>query len=225
MGLGPLPPIANMLKVVVEGLTDNTNTRKWANILHFLYSGTAPSNTVAASIASFIAGRWGTRMAPQCPSPTQLTQVQVTDLTSSSSGEGTWLGNTPGTRGDDSIPANAAMLISYPATFRYRGGHPRQYLYVLGNADLTGAMAWNNTSAAAVFLAWQEFLDDIAAHTESGTALGSPCAIRYYGKFEPNDGPPRYRLTTPNVMPIDVGTSTYETEIASQRRRVGRRKS
>lgn len=224
MTLGPLPPVPNWLRVVIKGLTDNTNTREWANILHFLWSGSTPSNAALGNLATFISTRWGVRMAPQCPSPTQLVQVQCTDLTSDTAAEGTWLGNIPGTRGDDSIPANAAMLVSYNIATRYRGGHPRQYLYVLGNADLTGAMAWNNTAAAAVFLAWQEFLDDIMSHAEGTTTFPEFGAIRYYGKFAPNDGPPRYRLTTPVPLPIGVGASTYETEIASQRRRVGRSK-
>lgn len=224
MGLGPLPPIANMLRVVIQGEVDNTDVYPWANVLHFEYAGTAPANSVCATLAADVAGEWNTHMAPECPSPTTLTKVVVTDLTSSSSGEGTWLGSYAGTRGDDSIPANAAVLITYPATSRYKGGHPRQYLYVLGNADLTGAAEWTSLATAEVQSHWHDFLAACQALTASGTALGSFSAIRYYGKFLPNSGPPRYRLTTPVVMPIDISLAVAQQEIASQRRRVGRRK-
>src|SRR5215469_3836619 len=148
MGLGPLPPIANMLKVVIRGVVDEALGYPWANILHFAYSGTAPSNAVCATIAGDVASQWLTHMAPECPSPTELTSVVVTDLTSDSAGEGEWL----------------------------------------------------------------------------GTFLTSFNSVRYYGKFLPNSGPPKYRLTTPVVNPITISEAVAKQEIASQRGRVGRRK-
>lgn len=224
MGLGPLPPIANMLKVVIRGVVDEALGYPWANILHFAYSGTAPSNAVCATIAGDVASQWLTHMAPECPSPTELTSVVVTDLTSDSAGEGEWLGTFAGSRGDDSIPANAAVLISYPSAVRYKGGHPRQYLYVLGNADLTGAAEWTSAATAEVQTHWQAFLSGVAALSVSGTSLTSFNSVRYYGKFLPNSGPPKYRLTTPVVNPITISEAVAKQEIASQRGRVGRRK-
>lgn len=224
MSLGPLPPIANMLRVVIQGMVDNADVYPWANVLHFEYAGTAPANSVCATLAGDIAAAWATHMAPECPSPTHLTQVTVTDLTSATAGEGTWLGDNAGSRGDDSIPANAAVLIRYPAPSRYRGGHPRQYLYVLGNADLTGAAEWTSAATAEVQTHWHDFIVAVQALSASGTAMGTFSAVRYYGKFLPNSGPPRYRLDTPIVMPLDIDEAVAAQEIASQRRRVGRRK-
>ena len=224
MSLGPLPPVPNWLRVVIRGVVDEALGYPWANVLHFLYSGTAPSNATCATLASDVAAQWATHMAPECPSPTELTSVVVTDLTSDSAGEGEWLGSNAGSRGDDSIPANAAMLVSYPAAVRYKGGHPRQYLYVLGNADLTGAASWTSAATAEVQTHWQAFLTAIEGLSVSGTALGTFGSIRYYGKFLPNSGPPSYRLITPVVNPITVSMAQCKQEIASQRGRVGRRK-
>jgi hypothetical protein len=224
MGLGPLPSIPNMLKVVIRGVVDEALGYPWANVLHFAYSGTAPSNSTCATIASDVATQWASHMAPECPSPTELTSVTVTDLTSPTSGEGEWLGSNAGSRGDDSIPANAAVLITYPAASRYKGGHPRQYLYVLGNADLTGAAEWTSTATTEVQTHWQAFLTAVESLSVAGTALTSFNSIRYYGKFLPNSGPPRYRLTTPVVNPITISEAIAHQEIASQRGRVGRRK-
>lgn len=222
--LGPLPPVPNWLRVVLQGEIDNKDIYPWANVLHFEYAGTPPSNAVCATLASDVATAWGAHMASTAPSPTHLTQVTVTDLTSDSAGAGEWLGDTPGTRGDDSIPANAAFLVTYPASSRYKGGHPRQYLYVLGNADLDGAAAWSDAGVNEVITKWVAFLGAVSALSASGTALGSFGAIRYYGKFLPNSGPPRYRLTTPIPMVINTAEAGGVKEIASQRRRVGRRK-
>lgn len=222
--LGPLPPVPNWLRVVISGEIDNEDVYPWANVLHFEYAGTAPSNAVCATLAADVQTQWITWMRPECPAPTTLTKVTVTDLTSDTAGSGEWLGSEDGSRGDDGIPANAAVLISYPAPLRYRGGHPRQYLYVGGNADFEGSAKWSTLFTAEAQTHWRAFLGAIEGLSQSGTALGSFGAIRYYGKFLPNSGPPRYRLTTPMPMVINIAESVAAQEIASQRRRIGRRK-
>src|SRR5215469_16355355 len=128
----PLAPVPNVLKVYLRGWVDNLDTRQWGNVLHFGYTGTAPSNTTCAAIATQVSSQWGTHMSPEQPSPSQLAFVQVTDLTSTTSGQGTWSGTVAGTRGDDSIPANAA------ASFRTR--HP---------SDTREATRGNTSSPAA----------------------------------------------------------------------------
>src|ERR1700758_4148411 len=172
----PLPPVANVLKVALEGFVDNEDVYNWANILHWPYSGAAPSNADCSAIGSYIASEWATHIAPLCPSPTQLTNVNVIDLTSSTAGQWDLTTSQVGTRGDDSIPANAAFLISYPVGTRYRGGHPRTYLYVLGNADLEGAAKWSTAATAAVRAAWVAFIEAINGHAQGATVMGTFCA-------------------------------------------------
>jgi hypothetical protein len=219
----PLNPVPNVLKVFIEGKTDNTDLQKWGNVLHFEYSGSAPTNTTCAAIAAAIEAAWAAHVASLCPSPTTLTSVTVTDLTSTTAGEGQWLGTAAGTRGDDSIPANAAVLVSYPSALRYKGGHPRTYLYALGNADLTGAGQW--TPLGEVDSHWQAFLTACLAAGSSGTVISQFCSVRYKGKFLPNGGPPHFYLDTPLVNVIPIGSAVAQAEIASQKRRVGRRKA
>lgn len=216
----PLNPVPQVLKVFIEGFVDGTDTFKWGNVLHFGYTGTAPSNATCATIAGDISTAWSTNMASLCPSPTTLQSVTVTDLTSTGSGEGQSLAAHAGTRGDDSIPANAAVLISYPSAIRYKGGHPRTYLYILGNADLTGAAEW--TPLSEVNTKYQAFLTACISLSVAGCNVNSFCSVRYRGKFLPNGGPPHYYLTTPLVNPISVSSATARAEMASQRRRIGR---
>lgn len=218
----PLNPVPGVLKVFLEGFIDGTDTQKWGNVLHFSYSGTAPTGPTCATIASDIATQWGSHVASLCPSPTELKTVTVTDLTSTTSGEGIALVSSAGTRGDDSIPANAACLVSYPTTLRYKGGHPRTYLYVLGNSDLTGAGQW--TPTAEVSTKWQAFLTAVAAISVAGTTLSGFVAVRYKGKFLPNGGPPHYYLTSPLVENILISGLTVQAQMASQKRRIGRTK-
>jgi hypothetical protein len=222
----PLNPVPNVLKVVLEGFVDTSAADTlWANVIHFEYSGTAPSNAVCTTIASNIGTAWGTNMAPECPSPTTLQVVTVTDLTSTTSGEGEALLSHAGTRGDDSIPANAAVLISYPSTLRYKGGHPRTYLYVLGNADLSGATNWSTAGTAEVQTHWQAFLTACLGAGSGGTVLSSFCSVRYKGKFLPNGGAPHFYLTTPLVNVIPISSAIARQQMASQRGRIERRKA
>lgn len=216
----PLNPVPEVLRVFIEGFVDGTDTYKWGNVLHFGYTGTAPSNATCATIAGDISAAWNTNMAPECPSPTTLQSVTVTDLTSATAGSGQSLTVHAGSRGDDSIPANACVLISYPSALRYKGGHPRTYLYCLGNSDLTGAAEW--TPIAEVQSHWQAFLTAIASISVAGCSVNSFVSVRYRGKFLPNGGPPHYYLTTPLVNTIAISTATARAEMASQRRRIGR---
>jgi hypothetical protein len=221
MGI-PLAPIAGIAKVVLRGFVDNLLQDVWENVMHFRFSGGPPSNADLTTIATNVATQWSNTMAAECPSPTSLREVEVTDLTTDTSAQGIFNVIHVGTRGDDSIPANAAVLISYPVALRYKGGHPRQYLYVLGNADLDGAAAWNSNAAVEVQQHWVNFIQNVQLLSSGSTVFGGLVGIRYHGKFLPNGGPPHYYLTTPIVMPITVTQCIAQKEIASQRRRVGR---
>lgn len=218
----PLPPVPGVCRLYLNGFVDSENTRRWGNVLHMQYSGAAPSNGVCATYATAVMSAWEVHMGPECPAPTTINQVLVTDLSSDFGGEGEWLGSAAGSRGDDSIPANAAMLVSYVSTRRYRGGHPRQYLYVGGNADFEGAAKWSTAFTAEGLAHWKAFIEAIESLTESGTTFTSLCAVSYISK-EVTPVPP-HRRPVPLVMPLDATSAVTSQEIASQRRRVGRSK-
>jgi hypothetical protein len=211
------------LKVFLKGFIDLTKTEIWGNVLHFRYAGTPPVGTGITAIANNIGLAWQNNVASLCPSPTHLSSVEVTDLTSDTAGQAILPMDVPGTRGDDSIAANAAVLCSYPSPLRYKGGHPRTYLYVLGNADFNGAMHWTQAATDEVNAHWIAFLQACSQVSGGGATLGSFCFVRYKGKFLPNSGPPHFYLDTPmvgNINPFDTVTSN---QVSSQRGRVGRR--
>lgn len=222
----PLNPVPGAVRVVLEGFVDTSAADTlWANVLHWSYSGQPPTNANCVTFATAIATFWANNVASLCPSPTTLQVVTVTDLSGPSAGEGEALVLHPGTRGDDSIPANAAVLISYPSTIRYKGGHPRSYLYVLGNADLQGATNWSTAATAETQTKWNAFLQGVSTLTAGATAFSNFITIRYRGKFLPNGGPPHYYLTTPLVNVVPAGGGIARQQIASQRGRIERRKA
>jgi hypothetical protein len=222
----PLASVPNVIKVTLEGFVDTSSADTlWVNVLHFTYSGSLPTAATCTSMAQSIAAFWESNVASLCPSPTTLQAVTVLDLSSPSAAEGETLPLGVGTRGDDSIPANAAVLISYPSTLRYKGGHPRQYLYVLGNADLQGATNWSTAATAEVQTKWRAFLNQCTTLSVLGCTLGSFCSIRYRGKFLPNGGPPHFYLDTPIVNVVPPNTPVARQQMASQRGRIERRKA
>lgn len=211
----PLPPVPQTLRIFMEGFIDNDLTYKWGNVLFYRYTGGAPSPTDCGNFAHSIGGGWATHMGPMCPSPTTIQEVFVTDLTSPTSSEGFNLIARAGSRGDDSIPANAAVLMSYPTGgLRYRGGHPRSYVYAGGNADLEGAAHWSSGFRADCQSAWQAFLAGITGLTEGGTTITDHVAVSYRSGGT--------RRVTPVILTL--GDAVAAAEMASQRRRIGRRK-
>jgi hypothetical protein len=215
-----LPAVPQVLKVVVQGNTSEASPVTWANVMHFAYSGTAPSGTVCNTIAAEIGTLWNSHMAAECPSPTVQNLVEVFDLTSSTSGSGSDGSVHAGTRGGDEIPANVAMLVNCPISRRYRGGHPRQYLIVGGNADFLDAAHWSTAFTAEVQTHWQAFMSGIVGYSTGGCTISNFVSVSYYSK-EVNPIPP-YRRTIPLVDDITISTCFTEQQMASQRRRIGR---
>ena len=218
----PLPPVPGVLRVQLQGNGTTVENFPWENILHFTFAGTAPTSATCATVAADIGTLWATNMAPRCPSPTVLNLVAVTDLSSNTAGNGQSEVTHAGTRGDDEIPANAAMLISYPVSVRYRGGHPRQYLFVGGNADFLDSANWSAAFVTEVQTAWRAFLAGVEAISVAGLIINGFCAVSYIDKSL-NPIPP-YRRTTPLVYPIVASGAIANQEMASQKRRIGRRR-
>lgn len=216
----PLPPVPNVLKVQVIGNSGESSPITWANVLHFEYSGTAPSSAVCDTIAAEIGTLWGTHMSPEQVNNCVQNQVVVTDLTSSTSGAGADFTGHTGTRGDDEIPAQVAYLVNYPLARRYRGGRPRSYLIVGGNADFLDAAHWSSAFTTEVITHWVAFLNGIVGYSTSGCTISNLVNVSYVSK-EINPTPP-YRRTTPVVDTLTVSSAIGEQQMATQRRRIGR---
>lgn len=216
----PLPAVPQVLKVVVQGNASEATPITWANVLHFEYTGTAPSGASCNQIAVQVQAAWLAHMAPECPNSTQQNLVEVFDLTSTTAGSGSSNTDQLGSRGDDEIPANAAVLITYPISRRYRGGHPRSYLLAGGNADFADAAHWSSAFTTEVQQHWQAFLNQIVGYTIAGCTLSAMVNVSYYQGKQAN-GKPELR-PTPLVDVITVANCRAQQQMASQRRRIGR---
>jgi hypothetical protein len=195
-------------------------------VLHFQYTGTAPTNAELLSWAQSATSFWQTHMSPEQPSPFLLKSAEATDLTSNTSGQAIFEVPSPyiaGTRGDDVIGANTAFLISYPIQSRYRGGHPRNYLLVGGNADNADAATWSSAFVTEVQGHWNAFTSALGGAPPAGTTMPSMCMVSYHSKYRPIVPPTNY--PAPIVYSYGgVAQGIGNAEMASARRRIGRRK-
>jgi len=142
-------------------------------------------------------------------------RLVLTDLSSSTGAQGIDTVNQAGTGTGGSATGNACVLVTYPSSIRYRGGHPRTYL----PPPLTGILADDahitTAGATAWATGWGDVLTTLYGSTSGGTTLAGQCAVSYR-----TGGAPR---TDPLVMPIASGSASVKTQLASQRRRIGRK--
>jgi hypothetical protein len=188
-----------------------------------LYSGPQPTaaqlNTLAASISSEV----NTNLSAYWTSDKHLTEVIITDLTSSTSAVGTWSGSVGGTASGSPLAAGTALIVKFLINRRYRGGHPRIYLPFLGASTLATDGSWNTASTAALLTAWETFMAAVLANTWTGATLTNQVNVHYFHGFT------NFTYPSGRVKAIPTPLATPTTDIvagyaivpqpASQRRR------
>jgi hypothetical protein len=213
----PLPSVPGVIKTVLNGVNSINN---WANVLHWIYTGGPPNAAAVANIANALLNSAQTYLLPLMPTETQITDVTATDL-SSDTGEGfEALNPLPGTSTADKLPGGTCVLVDYPSSFRYRGGHPRTYLYIGADENMLNECTWNDAFVSTASEAWGTVQGAVVGSGGDGCVVTSPCAVSYVSRVANPVAP--YRRTVPVVMPFSVGAFNIQPVMASQRRRVRR---
>lgn len=213
-----LPPVAGVIKIAQSGTIGVYN---WANVLHAQYSGGPPDVADLTTFAGALEASWATNIKPLQNSDTILTKIAITDLATTSGALGEWTGSTAGSQSAQINSANACILMDYPSSFRYRGGHPRTYWPPFPAPDLQDAGHWTSGAVASFVTATEVYLGLLYTSTYTSLTLAGQCAVSYV--YTPVGGSPGTRRTTPLVMPITRNSFSVPTEVASQRRRIGRK--
>lgn len=204
--LHPFIPVPGALRISLEGTQDG---RPWANVFHAFYTGGPPT---ASNLHDYLSTWYGTavgELAPLAQGSVLYTGAVATDLSSLTGAQVEVTGPTSGTNPGDLIPSNAAALVNYNSSFRYRGGHPRTY-YVAGTQnELLDSNTWAPTFVTAVTTA----AANVTAAFEvgaTGFVVQTQGAISYY-----SGGVAR-------VVPLKMPISTLSVSfgIATQRRRM-----
>jgi hypothetical protein len=206
------PFVANVAQIVVSGNIDGVHN--WVNKMFVRYSGAAPVTVDLNSYAAGLTAAWVANLTPLQNSVVVLKEIEVTDLASDLGEVGIDSGTVAGSRAGAIIPGGSCALISNKIARHYRGGHPRTYLCVGSQPDLLSPATWTSAFVTAVEAAW---------------AAWQAALIVAYGAFTPSEVANVSYVTAkaarlvPQVDQVLVAGTTCSAELASQRRRIGRK--
>lgn len=218
LSVPPLPSVPNVMKLVIEG-TDSVNP--FVNVLHWSYTGGPPTDANMLGFATNFYNLYTAGWIPLMHPSTSWEKCTATDLSSPTGAQNEFVLHTAGTSTSGNIGRNSCFLVSKSILARYRGGHPRTYLPIGTDGNLANASTWDAGMVASVGTAWATFLAGFTATTFGATTTGLECIVSYINKMA-NPVPP-YRRAVPVVYDVPVDGYTFQAELASQRRRIGRK--
>lgn len=174
--LGPLPDVAGVVKIRLLGKTGGGVN--WANVLHAKVTGSLTQTTLT-TCATSIRGYWASDLATLIASNTTLTTVEITDLTTRSSAQGTDLTGGTGTNANPAGPNSLAACLTLRIPNRYRGGHPRLYMPGVPTVAVSNGSVWAAGIANSYQTSGRAFMNHINALVVGGTTW-QLCAVSYY---------------------------------------------
>lgn len=219
-----LPPVPNVLRAHLLFLT-SPGTAAGCRF-YFLYSGSAPSNSTCATIAGSIRAAFATDLASLMSNNFDLEQVEVTDMSSSTGGQGTDSTLVGGTRSGAPPTVDTAVNLAFQIARRYRGGKPKAFLPFGITTDLNSSESkWTTGFQTAVNSGWSSFDTAVLAISTGGTTLSQHVNVSYYEGFTPAQNPVTGRWR--NIPKLRTGGPVVDTitghaaaiEISQQRRR------
>lgn len=217
-----LPAVPNVLKCVFR-YSSSADTDV-VNRFYIQYSGSAPTDAGLTTMATNVMTDWGSDLEGLYHPDVQLTEVALTDLTSSTSAAGLHTGSVAGTRSGTPLPASVALLMNHAISRRYRGGKPRTYFPAGTASDVNTTQDWASAFISAYASAWATFGTAFAGRFPSGTTYSSFVNVSYYEGFTTFLTPSgRYKnlakLRTGGPVVDDVTAWTFNPIYANQRRR------
>lgn len=193
--------------------------------LHIAYSGAAPGDATCAAIAQSLYGIFAAELCVYANAANSLLGCVVTDLTSPSSGRGSYSHTTAGSLSGGILGASTAFLASEKIARRYRGGKPRAYLPLGDSGQLLTEQLWTTGFVANVQASLDAIVADINGLTTSGTVLSTLVNVSYYEGFVSSQNPVTLRWRnipkqrTGGAVVDGVTQWVAEQRLSSQRRR------
>jgi hypothetical protein len=211
----PLPPVLGVLKFTIEGTTP---AAKWVNLLHFGYTGAAPTGPNCSNFADLLGTAWVSNFSPLMLTSATIAKATCIDLASVSGAGSEAAAISPGSRGTAEVPGSAAVVVSKHTARRYRGGHARTYVLAGIQTDLADTAHWSGALVAAVTSAYEAVQTAVEAHTEGATTTTGEVMVSYM-TTDPITHLPVRRVTPLVDAVLSVAA---QARIGSQRRRLGR---
>lgn len=203
-----LPPVASTLLCRLKGVNGPT---KWNNIFYIRYSGTQPTSADLTTLGGVVGNAWTTNLAPLANLNVSLTGVDLVDLTSPTAASASVTMSHAGTRAGPGFTAQVAMVGSWQANLRFRGGHFRNYWPFGVSTDVASIATWSTVFQTAAAAGLGAFRTAINAST-TGTATNQLVGVSYHTAHA--------LRPTPVVVPINA--VAVHGRIDTQRRRLGK---
>jgi hypothetical protein len=182
----PYPPVPGVLRVTFKH-TENSETGISSRVF-LSYTGTAPSNAQCSTFATSCASAWNSDLAALANTGLVLVEVDVVDLTSTSSGVGTASVSHAGTRTGNALPLNSCFTVNYTIARRYRGGKPRGFWRWGVAGDQLTERTWDSTIISAVQTDFAAFIAACAAAGWSGAGTIAQVNVSYFEGFTTHTG-------------------------------------
>jgi hypothetical protein len=187
------------------------------------YTGTAPSVLDLESFLDAVITAWGTNVSPLQSAAAVLVEALAEDLTSATSAVASQAASAAGTRSGAPLTGAVAAVINHQIARRYRGGHPKTFLFAGIETDIATVGTWKPAFLTEVGDAWAAFQAAVEVATWTGATLLQIANVSFYEGFHNFTYPSgRTRpIPTIRVTPlIDVISGLVVRQIiGSQRRR------
>jgi hypothetical protein len=211
----PLPAVDHVVRLTVFG---DTPGYPWVNAFFWAYTGGPPAAADVATIADDLLTEWIGQFAPLMLTASHINGTTCVDLSSSSGASGEGLGINAGSRGTVELPGSSCVLIRKNIARRYRGGHPRSYVFAGIQTDLVDSAHWSNALVGDVQAAYTAVTAALNSIVVGATTLTHEVNVSYITNDPITHLP--VRRVTPLVDPV-IGHAA-QSQVAIQRRRVGR---
>lgn len=195
--------------------------------LKFAYSGGAPSNSDANTLATGAANAWHTNLASLFTNTCALFLVEVIDLATVNGGVGQQTVAYNGTLTGGVLPVETCLLVNHKIARKYRGGKPRSYWPAGDESKVnTDGRTWTSSFITAANTALAAYYTAMASVTGGSTNITGPVNVSYYHGYNPPTivGNRAKNHLAPRGTPVvdTITAHTVASILASQRRRYGR---
>lgn len=217
-----LPPVPGVLRITLVWSIGEDNTA--ITRLHYTYTGTAPTDATCNTLAASVFGSWGDLLS-YCTPDRIITEVQIEDLTSATSGVGSHTGTAAGTLIGGAVPASVCALVNTPIARRYRGGKPRTYWPAGGQSEVLNSQQWTTAFVGNFQTALVNEQTILNAISAAGCSFSQWVSISYYEGFTAVTNPITGRTRdVPKVrtgaIPVDpILAFSMRQNFGTQRRR------
>lgn len=150
------------------------------NRLFFKYAGTAPTSAVLAGWAATFGTQWSVNMQGEHVSAVVFETVEITDLTSPTSGQGSASINLTGTLTGGVLPAQTSAILNFHIARRYRGGKPRIYGPFLSDSALASPSQWSSTFINNLVANYADFVARVISNAPVSMNVTNQVNVSYF---------------------------------------------